>query len=882
MNVTRVKQAAALFGILLLFSLAAQATDQTALNVDALNQLRANDAAAAAQPTPMTMAPAQWIWMPSDRTLSNTFALFRKEIDLKEAPVRALGWVTADSRYRLSVNGQRVQWGPAPCDPRQLDVDPCDLTALFKPGKNVVGAEVLFYGLGDGTWAAGKPGFIFHALLEFKDGHKESVVSDTSWQVLLDRAHRPGQYKRWYLRALQEEFDARLHPQGWDTPEFAPDDTWMKAARTGCAPDDPPACGPSDGNDLVDRVDPEKGALRARQIPPVRELSVPVKRMADAGRVTWLRDPQDWFEQRITNSFTIARADVAKVQDDGWELPATPDPRKGVFVTFELEEQVVGWPQFTIDAPEGTIIELMIQESHDPDKGPLWLDTHFYAWTRFICREGLNRFESFDYESCRWIQLHIRNASRPVTVSHVGMRRRLYPWPNTAHIISDEPQLQRLFDATVNTLNNSAIETFADGMGRERQQYSGDGSPQIFVARQAMGDTLLSRRFLRTFSKGQTKEGYFMDCWPAFDRLARVLQKQIDGAYWGPLLDHGVGFNFDCWWHYLETGDLDGIQEPYPRLLRFADYLESIRGADGLLPVEDLGIPTVWMDHIAFKKPRHKQCAFNLYTAAMLKNALAPLCRAMKDADKASHAEEFGDALLQAAVQRFWNENSGRFEDNLPWQAEEKEARTSDRSLATSILFDQCPDNNTTAALKALAEAPADMGISYPANAHWRYWALAKGGRTDVIVKDWRERWATMNSVILNNALQENWQADPDSTQEWSHCPLSPVYVLFMDIAGIRAAAPGFTRCTVRPQLADLGRLELTVNTVRGPIPFLAIPEKNGHTVTMTLPEGCEGELLLPTTVTAELEALTPDHPLGLKRYRLPAGASSTFFVPRQ
>ena len=882
MNVGRFAKAVVSFGGLLLIALVSHAAAETVLNVGALNQLRADDATAAAQPTPMTMAPAQWIWMPSDRTLSNTFALFRKELDLKEAPVRALGWITADSRYRLSVNGQRVQWGPAPCDPRQLDVDPCDLTALFKPGKNVVGAEVLFYGLGDGTWAAGKPGFIFHAVLEFKDGHKETLVSDKSWQVLLDRAHRPGQHKRWYLRALQEEFDAQLHPQGWDTPEFTPDAAWMPAARTECAPDKPPSCGPKDSNDMVDRVDPAKGSLRARQIPPVRELTFPVKRLADAGRVTWLRDPEDWFEQRMAKSFTIARADVATAQGDGWELPATPDPRQGMFATFELEEQVVGWPQFTIDAPEGTIIELMVQESHDPVKGPLWLDTHFYAWTRFICREGVNRFESFDYESCRWIQLHIRNASRPVTVSAVGMRRRLYPWPNAAHIICDEAPLQRLFDATVNTLNNSAIETFADGMGRERQQYSGDGSPQIFVARQAMGDTLLSRRFLRTFSEGQTREGYFMDCWPAFDRLARVMQKQIDGAFWGPLLDHGVGFNFDCWWHYLDTGDLDGIREPYPRLLRFASYLESIRGADGLLPVENLGIPTVWMDHIAFKQPRHKQCAFNLYTAAMFKNALAPLCRAMNDAEKAAHFEEFSDALLQAAVQRFWNADSGRFEDNLPWQAEEKQARTSDRTLATSILFDQCPESNTAAALKTLAEVPADMGLSYPANAHWRYWALAKGGRTDVIIKDWRERWATMGSVLLNNTLQEDWQAAPDSAQEWSHCPLSPVYVLLMDIAGIRSAAPGFTRCTVRPQLAGLGRLEVTVNTPRGPIPFLAVPESGGHRVTVTLPGGCEGELLLPAIAKVELQALTPDHPLGLKRYRLPAGAASTFFVPRQ
>jgi hypothetical protein len=135
MNITRVKQAVVLLGVLVLLPLVSYATEKTLLDVDALNQLRANDATAAADPTPMTLAPAQWIWMPSDRTLSNTFALFRKEIELKEAPVRALGWVTADSRYRLSVNGQRVQWGPAPCDPRQLDVDPCDLTALFKPAR---------------------------------------------------------------------------------------------------------------------------------------------------------------------------------------------------------------------------------------------------------------------------------------------------------------------------------------------------------------------------------------------------------------------------------------------------------------------------------------------------------------------------------------------------------------------------------------------------------------------------------------------------------------------------------------------------------------------------------------------------------------------------
>jgi hypothetical protein len=33
----------------------------------------------------------------------------------------------------------------------------------------------------------------------------------------------------------------------------------------------------------------------------------------------------------------------------------------------------------------------------------------------------------------------------------------------------------------------------------------------------------------------------------------------------------------------------------------------------------------------------------------------------------------------------------------------------------------------TQAALQVLAECPPEMGFSYPANAGWRLWALAKG-----------------------------------------------------------------------------------------------------------------------------------------------------------
>ena len=70
-------------------------------------------------------------------------SIFRREIVLEGAPAGSVGWISADSRYRLTVNGERVQWGPAPCDPRWLDVDPFDITGLLQGGRNIIGVEVL-------------------------------------------------------------------------------------------------------------------------------------------------------------------------------------------------------------------------------------------------------------------------------------------------------------------------------------------------------------------------------------------------------------------------------------------------------------------------------------------------------------------------------------------------------------------------------------------------------------------------------------------------------------------------------------------------------------------------------------------------------------------
>jgi hypothetical protein len=818
-----------------------------------------------------SLEPARWIWYPSGRCLPNTIVLFRREVSLETKPKRATGWIAAESRYKLEVNGRRIQWGPAPSDPRWPEADPFDLTAALEAGPNIIGAAVLYYGHGDGTWPFGKPGFLFWLEIEHEDGQIIKIVSDASWKAHLTRAWRPGQHKRWYLRALQEEFDARLYPYGWTTAGFAMAEAqWLDAMALGGSPNKPALS--TDYyeyvNDLLES--PAAAELRPRSIPMLKEIPVPVARLTESIWVDWRRPPQEYFECRPPESFVIIRRPSAVETAPGqWEIVL--DGKRGAALTFELEEQVVGWPYFTIEAPPGTTVELLVHEAHAAE-GPPLLNTHFDSWTRFICRQGTNDFECFDFESLRWLQLHISGARGRVKVREVGVRRRVFPWPNEPDIRVSEPPLQHLMAASVNTLHNCAQETLVDGMARERQQYSGDCGHQLHAIYLAFGETRQPARYLTTFSQGQTLDGYFLDCWPAYDRLARLVERQFELTKWGPILDHGVGFNFDCWHHYLYTGDLEALKEPYPRLIRFAQYLHGIRGRDGLLPVENIGLPSVWIDHNAYERQRHKQCAFNLYAAAMLEYALAPICRAFGDRKQEKAARNFGRDLMATTVGKFWSPEREIFVNNLPWIKEEGKVRMCDRSLATAVLFDQCPGKNAGPALRALTECPPEMGFSYPANAGWRLWALAKGGRADIVLQDLRERWATMDSVKLNNTLQEDWQARPDSGQQWSHCAVVPLYIAYMGLAGIRPLEPGFRRVEIRPQPADLSQLELVARTVRGPLVFRSLGNRGNRELSLELPKGCEGELVLDEKETVGLVLAAKQAPAGPRRYLLPAG----------
>jgi hypothetical protein len=102
-----------------------------------------------------------------------------------------------------------------------------------------------------------------------------------------------------------------------------------------------------------------------------------------------------------------------------------------------------------------------------------------------------------------------------------------------------------------------------------------------------------------------------------------------------------------------------------------------------------------------------------------------------------------------------------------------------------------------------------------------------------------------------------------------------PLYLAYHGLVGLRPLVPGFKRVELRPQLADLADLEFTAHTVQGPIQFSARGTVGQRELTLSLPPGCEGEIVLRREDRVTLDRATDPAPAGHLRYKLPTGKST-------
>ncbi len=162
--------------------------------------------------------------------LPQSAALLRKEFTLDKQVVKARVYVTALGAYELFLNGKRVSENvltPGFTDfSKRVQYQTYDVSHLLTKGSNAIGAM-----LGDGWFGSGlswtaehfsvKPPTRFLAQLEieFSDGTRQIIKSDTSWKAAMSPILRSEIY-------AGETYDARLEQPGWSDTSFD-DHAWQ-------------------------------------------------------------------------------------------------------------------------------------------------------------------------------------------------------------------------------------------------------------------------------------------------------------------------------------------------------------------------------------------------------------------------------------------------------------------------------------------------------------------------------------------------------------------------------------------------------------------------------------------------------------------------------
>ncbi|MDR3692012.1 MAG: alpha-L-rhamnosidase C-terminal domain-containing protein [Fimbriimonas sp.] len=190
----------------------------------------------AVKPTDRGPGVGLWIWPGwADKT---DVVRFRKTISLDRRPIHVRGWITAEVRYRMWINGRLAARGPADAG-RDYDSGPCgpwfedvrDLSRFFHRGTNTVAVEVFRSPLVSSDATIGHPGLKADFQFENGNGKTKTVGTDATWMAApapdLDQQGATNGYR----------IDLRQEPNDWREATF--DDSTWKSAEFSPGPERP-------------------------------------------------------------------------------------------------------------------------------------------------------------------------------------------------------------------------------------------------------------------------------------------------------------------------------------------------------------------------------------------------------------------------------------------------------------------------------------------------------------------------------------------------------------------------------------------------------------------------------------------------------------------
>jgi alpha-L-rhamnosidase len=153
---------------------------------------------------------AAWIWTQKATVRQYNQTIFaRKVIELKSCRQARLS-ITADSYYRVWINGHWVNDGPCRSWPEHYQYDDLEVSSYLVRGQNEIKILARYWGCGNFHTVPQQAGLLAELLVETEDGETLWVGTDTSWEAAEAKAWQVNTAKVSIQMEPQEVYDAGL------------------------------------------------------------------------------------------------------------------------------------------------------------------------------------------------------------------------------------------------------------------------------------------------------------------------------------------------------------------------------------------------------------------------------------------------------------------------------------------------------------------------------------------------------------------------------------------------------------------------------------------------------------------------------------------------
>ena len=759
-----------------------------------------------------------WIWLPVWTPEDDDFArivYFRKEFNIEEGrlPETYRLRISADSRYKLYINGQFVQEGPQKAtDLKEWFADYADIAPYLREGCNAAAVEVLRYPApspssmhpksNDSLYRTEMPGLYVEDL---NNEAGANLSAGTGWRCRINRGIRIiGEDELPAPIHAQEDVTAASEYAGWKYSGYD-DSSWENASERMLSDI---SLGDAPFN-LVDRNVPLMHCEEKNfeSVSAVRHADAEEGVLSESIRNKISDAYKDMLSGKSSITIPAHNSQIVEIsagaEECGYLIYSLAGGRNARIITLCSECYV--YPQLRGVPVKG--------DRADSVNGQLTGHRSFYKAAGYGSEDSPEIYEPFWFRTFRYIRLEIETADEPLTILGFRYRATGYPLEIQTECTASDPDFAGIWDISERTLRRCMHDTYMDCPFYEQLQYAMDTRSEALYTYAVSGDDRLARQAMEAFRRSQRPDG-MINCdaptvkcnvIPGFS-IYYLLMVYDHMMYFGdrdlvklhlPAIDQILAF-FDR--NLNENGIVSKIGGPlfHEKYWSFADWTPEWNDTVGAPAATDKGRGASTMESL--------QYLYGLQKAAELADF----------AGRKGLAEEYlGRAdRLMAAIR---SSCIGKFTESdvqgLPMiqdgpGIDDYSVHCQVFGILTGLLSPEEGRIILDALIGRKGIAQASVSFSF-----YLFRALEMCGmyeRTDKLWNIWRD----MLRDNLTTCVENNTDARSDC-HAWGSLIL---YELPSVILGVRPAAPGYEKISVAPVPGYLEHAEGTVFTPHGDI----------------------------------------------------------------